>query len=98
MMDSALVDAGIYEGAVLYLSKYPAPAFESASPVNYIPSLVICELIKTNPQIEKVFTSFDYEKRVQLEASLKDYLSPNGRKVSYGKDTSSSDKGGSVWD
>lgn len=98
MMDSALVDAGIYEGAVLYLSKYPAPAFESASPVNYIPSLVICELIKTNPQIEKVFTSFDYEKRVQLEASLKDYLSPNGRKVSYGKDTFSSDKGGSVWD
>ena len=98
MMDSALVDAGIYEGAILYLSKYPAPASEAASQVNYIPSLVICELMKSSPQIEKNFTPFEYEKRVQLENSLKDFLSPGGLKISSGKDTSLSGKGGSVWD
>ena len=98
LMDSAVVDASIYDGTSLYPAKYADPASEPASTVNYIPSLVTCELMKSIPEAVPFFSAFDYEKRVKMEDSLKSFLNAGGQKVSSGRDTSSYDKGGSAWD
>ena len=98
LMDSALVDAGIYDGTSLYPAKYADPALEPASTVNYIPSLATCEQMKSIPEAKPLFSAFDHEKRVKLEDSLKSFLNAGGQKVSSGRDGASYDKGGSAWD
>lgn len=98
LMDSAVTDAGIYDGTIIYPAKYAAPFSSPASTVNYVPSLSTCELMKSIPEAKPFFSAFDYEKRVKLEESLKGFMNAGGQKVSSGRDTSSYDIGGSAWD
>ena len=101
MMDSAGVDADIYGGTFLYLAKYTDPSHEQPAEVNYIPSLVTCEMINRNSGIVDGFSVEEIEQREMLENSLKGFITPDGIKTGQGKKTgneTSYDKGGSIWD
>lgn len=50
-MSAAIVDAALYTGAYLYVTKYIEPNIQGASIVNYTPSLAILTLMETDPNI-----------------------------------------------
>ncbi|MCQ2495469.1 MAG: hypothetical protein MJ131_02640 [Lachnospiraceae bacterium] len=51
LMDSAIVDASLYEGTRLYAVAYVLPTIQEAALVNYTPSEQIIELLKTDPNV-----------------------------------------------
>lgn len=50
-MSAAIVDAGLYKGSYLYVTKYIEPNIQEPSIVNYTPSLAILTLLETDPNI-----------------------------------------------
>ncbi|MBR4777102.1 MAG: hypothetical protein IK007_05765 [Lachnospiraceae bacterium] len=104
MMDSAEVDQSIYDGVLIYLTKYTEPALTTSSKPNYIPSLTSCELIQNQTYLNTSFTPADHEARIRLEESMKGFLSSSGSRVMTGRvtgntdDSASKEKGGSLWD
>lgn len=50
-MSAAIVDAGLYPGTRLYVTKYVEPAIQEASKVTYTPSLSVLSLLETDPNI-----------------------------------------------
>lgn len=50
-MSAAIVDAGLYTGSYLYVTKYVEPNIQEPSIVNYTPSLAILSLLETDPNI-----------------------------------------------
>lgn len=50
-MSSAIVDAYLYQGTILYTAKYIESAIQEPSVITYTPSLSAIELIKNNPNI-----------------------------------------------
>lgn len=58
MMDSALVDAYLFEGAKLYATEYIERELQAAAKVNYVPSQQSIELIKNDPNIVKIASEY----------------------------------------
>jgi hypothetical protein len=50
-MSAAIVDAGLYTGSYLYVTKYIEPNIQDPSIVNYTPSLAILSLLENDPNI-----------------------------------------------
>lgn len=50
-MSAAIVDAGLYAGSSLYVTKYIEPNIQEASQVTYTPSLSILSLLESDPNI-----------------------------------------------
>lgn len=70
-MSSAIVDAYLYQGAVLYTTKYIEPNVQSESIITYTPSLVAIELIRNSPNIIKIASEYlNQEVRKNLENRL----------------------------
>lgn len=53
-MSAAIVDASLYNGTKLYITKYVEPAIQEASKITYTPSLSILSLLETNPNILEI--------------------------------------------
>lgn len=58
LMDSAMVDVYLYEGAGLYATGYIESELQMASQVNYVPSAQASELILNNPNIKVVASEY----------------------------------------
>lgn len=58
LMDSAVVDAAVYEGTKIYVTKYLKPSVQEPSVVNYVPSEETIELIENNPNIVETASEF----------------------------------------
>ncbi|NLZ82580.1 MAG: hypothetical protein GX915_02835 [Clostridiales bacterium] len=50
-MSAAIVDAGLYSGSTLTVTKYLEPSIQEGTIVNYVPSLSIITLMENNPNI-----------------------------------------------
>jgi len=71
LMDSAVVDAYLYGGTKLYVTKYIEPNMQQASIVNYTPTQDVINLIKVNPNIVEIATNYlSNVVRMELENSL----------------------------
>lgn len=70
-MSAAIVDAGLYHGASLNVTKYIEPSIQEASIVNYVPSLSILSLLESNPNIVEHYSQeLNKEIRKALENRL----------------------------
>ncbi len=74
-MSAAIVDAGLYPGSSLYVTKYIEPNVQKASIINYTPSISILTLIENDPNIiERCSKELSKEVRKALENRLADSL------------------------
>ncbi|MDF2539270.1 MAG: hypothetical protein K0S76_2291 [Herbinix sp.] len=72
-MSAAIVDAGLYPGSRLFVTKYIEPSIQQASDVTYTPSLSILTLLENNPNvIERYSQELNREIRKGLENRLAD--------------------------
>lgn len=70
-MSSAIVDAFLYQGSVLYTTKYVEPNIQNESIITYTPSLTSIALIKDSPNIISIASdSLNIEVRKSLENRL----------------------------
>lgn len=70
-MSAAIVDASLYTGSYLYVTKYIEPNIQEASIVNYTPSLAILTLLETDPNIlDRATQELNRAVRKQLENRL----------------------------
>jgi hypothetical protein len=70
-MSAAIVDAVLYSGAELHITKYIEPSIQEASIVNYVPSLSILSLLESDPNIvERCSQERNKEIRKALENRL----------------------------
>lgn len=70
-MSAAIVDASLYDGAKLYVTKYIDPTIQTASEVTYIPNLSVIHLIEKNPNIvEQATKTLNENLRKELENRL----------------------------
>ena len=70
-MSAAIVDAGLYPGSRLYVTKYIEPNIQEASLITYTPSLSILSLIENDPNIiERCSQELSKEVRKALENRL----------------------------
>lgn len=70
-MSAAIVDAALYSGTTLYITKYIEPNIQEASAVTYTPSLPVLSLIENNPNIvEQCSQEINKEIRKALENRL----------------------------
>lgn len=58
LLDAASVDAYMYEGSKIYMTRYIYPSIQEASIVNYSPSEQTIELIQNNPNIINVASEY----------------------------------------
>ncbi|HHV13701.1 MAG TPA: hypothetical protein GXX75_25880 [Clostridiales bacterium] len=74
-MSAAIVDASLYTGSKLYVTKYIEPNIQKASVITYTPSLSILSLIEKNPNIvERCSQELNKEVRKSLENRLADSM------------------------
>lgn len=70
-MSAAIVDAGLYPGSKLFVTKYIEPNVQDASYINYVPSLAILTLLENDPNIlERASQELNKEVRKALENRL----------------------------
>lgn len=70
-MSSAIVDAYLYQGTVLYTTRYIEPNVQSESIITYTPSLISIELIQNSPNIISIASdSLNQEVRKKIENRL----------------------------
>jgi hypothetical protein len=70
-MSAAIVDAGLYHGSRLYMTKYIEPNIQEPSIITYTPSLSLLSLIEDNPNIvDKCSQELKKEVRKALENRL----------------------------
>jgi hypothetical protein len=70
-MSSAIVDAYLYNGTVLYTTRYVEPNVQSESIITYTPSLISIELIQNSPNIVTIASgSLNQEVRKKIENRL----------------------------
>lgn len=70
-MSSAIVDAYLYQGTVLYTTRYIEPNVQSESIITYTPSLISIELIQNSPNIVSIASdSLNQEVRKKIENRL----------------------------
>lgn len=67
-MSAAIVDAGLYPGSILSMTKYIEPAIQEESVITYTPSLSILSLLEQNPNIvERYSQELNRDVRKALE-------------------------------
>lgn len=92
-MSAAIVDAGLYSGSTLFLTKYIEPNIQEASVVNYIPSLSVLSLLEDDPNIlESTVQELSWEVRKELENRLADSLSSDVSVISWDLDPNNPDR------
>lgn len=57
-MDSAMVDIFSFPGTGLYAAEYPESTLQNTAKVNYTPSEAVIGLIMTDPNIERISSSY----------------------------------------
>ncbi len=83
-MSAAIVDAALYSGSRLYVTKYIEPSIQKASSVTYIPSLSILSLIESNPNIvNKCSQELNKSIRKALENRLTDCLNTDVAAINW---------------
>lgn len=81
---SALVDAYLYPGALLYTVKYIDPLLQEESSVSYVPSLATMTLMKEHPEIlSEAEASLTEEKRKNLEDRLADSINRDVAEIQW---------------
>lgn len=74
-MSAAIVDAALYTGSKLYVTKYIEPNFQEASVITYAPGLSILSLIENDPNIiERCSQELNKNIRKALENRLADNM------------------------
>jgi len=87
-MSAAIVDAALYTGAYLYVTKYIEPNIQGASIANYTPSLAILTLMETDPNIlVKATNELGRMVRKQLENRLAMSMGIDVSKINWDIDT-----------
>lgn len=70
-MSAAIVDAALYPGARLFMTKYIEPNIQDASVITYVPNLSVLSLIEQNPNIvERCSQLLNKEVRKAMENRL----------------------------
>ncbi|HWT27084.1 MAG TPA: hypothetical protein VN131_04025, partial [Mobilitalea sp.] len=83
-MSAAIVDAGLYPGAKLYVTKYIEPSIQEASIVNYTPSLSILSMIEQDPNIvDRYSQELSKEVRKALENRLASSMETDVSSISW---------------
>jgi hypothetical protein len=83
-MSAAIVDASLYSGAKLYVSKYIEPSIQEASIINFVPSLSVISLLESDPNIiEKSSQELSKNVRKALENRLADSLATDVSAISW---------------
>lgn len=77
-MSAAIVDAGLYAGSRLFMTKYIEPNIQDASVITYTPSISILKLIEHDPNIvNRCSQILNIEVRKALENRLSESLDLN---------------------
>lgn len=83
-MSAAIVDAGLYPGASLNVTKYIEPSIQEASIVNYVPSLSILSLLESDPNIVEHYSQeLNKEIRKALENRLAESMGLDVTEISW---------------
>lgn len=83
-MSAAIVDAGLYTGSSIFVTKYIEPNIQEASVVNYTPSLSILTLLENDPNIlDRVIQKLNREVRKSLENRLADSLATDVSSIKW---------------
>jgi hypothetical protein len=83
-MSAAIVDAGLYPGSRLYVTKYIEPNIQEASVVTYTPSLSILSLIENDPNIiERCSQDLSKGVRKALENRLAESITAGVSNISW---------------
>ncbi|TAH70334.1 MAG: hypothetical protein EWM47_05625 [Anaerolineaceae bacterium] len=70
-MSAAIVDAGLYQGSRLYMTKYIEPNIQDASYITYTPNVSVLSLIENDPNIvERYSQILNKEVRKAMENRL----------------------------
>lgn len=70
-MSAAIVDAALYEGSKLFVTKYIEPNIQDASIITYVPNISVLSLIEHNPNIvDRCSQLLNKEVRKALENRL----------------------------
>ena len=74
-MSAAIVDAALYSGSKLYMTKYIEPNIQQASLITYTPSISVLNLIENDPNIvERCSQLLNIEVRKALENRLSESM------------------------
>lgn len=83
-MSAAIVDASLYPGSSLYVTKYIEPNIQDAAIVNYLPSLSILSLIESDPNIlVRATQELNKEVRKGLENRLADNMTVDVSSIAW---------------
>jgi SAF domain. len=83
-MSAAIVDAALYTGSRLYVTKYIEPNIQEASVITYTPSLSILSLIESDPNIvNKCSQELNRNIRKALENRLSDCLNTDVAAINW---------------
>lgn len=83
-MSAAIVDAALYEGAYLYVTKYIEPNVQKASIVNYTPNLAVLKLLESDPNVlARAAQKLNRMVRKQLENRLAVSLGIDVSKINW---------------
>ncbi len=87
-LSASIVDAYLYQGAILYTTKYIEPSIQEASVVTYVPSLASIELINQDANIlDKAKSELKENLRKSLENRLAEYLNTNVSEIVWSVDS-----------
>lgn len=88
-MSAAIVDAGLYQGAKLFMTKYIEPNIQEASIITYTPNVEILSLIEQDENIiERCSQKLNKEVRKELENRLAKSMSLDVSSVNWEIDDS----------
>ena len=90
-MSAAIVDAALYPGAKLYVTKYIEPNIQEASVITYTPSLPILSLIEDDPNIvARCSQKLNKDVRKALENRLSDSMKTDVTAINWYVDSNTS--------
>jgi len=85
-MSSAIVDASLVDGSILYAVQYVAPDIQKEAARTYPANLEVLELIKTNPNIvSKAIETLEVRNRLDFEKRIDQDLILSGRRGVFGE-------------
>lgn len=85
-MSSAIVDASLVEGSVLYAIRYVAPDIQKDAIKTYPANLEVLELISTNPNIvNSAIETLEIRNRMNFEKRMDEELVFSGKRGVYGE-------------
>lgn len=83
-MSAAIVDAALYTGSILYMTKYIEPNIQEASVVTYTPSISVLNLIEHDPNIvERCSQLLNIEVRKALENRLAESMDKDVKNINW---------------